>query len=235
MKTIGLIGGMSWESTVAYYRLLNEEVKHRLGGHHSARIVLVSLDFEEIKRLQHLDCWEELAEIMVEAAQRLQHAGADFIVICTNTMHKLVRQMQDHVRIPILHIADAAACRIKKRGIGTVGLLGTRFTMEQDFYKGRLRDIHGLEVIVPQEQDREIVHRIIYDELCSGIATPESKAEFGRIMDRLTEQGAQGLILGCTEISLLVGQEDARVPIFDTTRIHALEAVNQALAPTQNP
>lgn len=229
MKTIGLVGGMSWESTAEYYRLINEAVKRRLGGNHSARIVLFSVDFAEIEELQRMDRWEEMAEIMVEAAQGLQHAGADFIVLCTNTMHKLARQMQDNVHIPLLHIADAAAARIKESGLRKVGLLGTRFTMEQDFYKGRLRDIHGIEVIVPEEEDRVIVHSVIYDELCRGIVSPAAKAALVRIMERLTAQGAEGVILGCTEISLLVGQEDCRFPVFDTTRIHALEAVEQAL------
>lgn len=233
MKTIGLIGGMSWESTAEYYRILNEEVQRRLGGHHSARLVLASVDFEEIMQLQHKERWDELAEVMVEAAQSLQHAGADFLVICTNTMHKLVRQIQDHVQIPLLHIADATAERIKERGIGKVGLLGTRFTMEKDFYKGRLRDFHGLEVIVPEAADRDIIHRVIYEELCSGIVKPDSKTAFVTAMERLTAQGAEGIILGCTEISLLVGQDDVRVPVFDTTRIHALEAVRLALADAQ--
>lgn len=231
MKTIGLIGGMSWESTALYYRLINEEVKRQLGRHHSARTVLYSVDFEEIMELQHMDRWEELAEIMVEAAQGLQHAGADFIVICTNTMHKLVRQIQEHVHIPILHIADAAASRIKETGIRKVGLLGTRFTMEQDFYRRRLRDFHGLEVTVPERADRELIHSIIYNELCNGIISPSSKAAFVQVMERLTERGTEGLVLGCTEIMLLVGQDDANIPVFDTTRIHALEAVKMALAP----
>jgi aspartate racemase len=230
MKTIGLIGGMSWESTVPYYRIINEGVRARLGALHSARCVLWSFDFQEIEALQHRGAWDALTQQMVEAARAVERAGADFIVICTNTMHKMAEPVRAAVGIPLLHIADATADAIHRAGLGKVGLLATRFTMEQDFYKGRLSERHGLGVIVPEEADREVVHRIIYSELCAGRVTEQSRREYGSIIGRLVDAGAQGVILGCTEIGLLVKPEDSPVPLFDTTTIHARAAVEFALA-----
>ena len=229
MKTIGLLGGMSWESTVEYYRLINEEVKLRLGGLHSARIALYSVDFEEIEKLQHADRWAEAADLMIEAALRVERAGADFLLICTNTMHKLADQVADAINIPLLHIADATAATILSAGSSKIGLLGTRFTMEEDFYRGRLEKHHDLEVLIPGADDRRLVHDVIYDELCLGTIREESRLAYTRIIDRLVSQGAQGVILGCTEISLLVKPEHATCPLFDTTRIHAIRAVDRAL------
>ncbi len=229
MKTIGLLGGMSWESTVSYYREINEGIKKNLGGLHSAKILLYSVDFAEIEKLQHLGQWSEMAEILGKAAKRLEVGGADFILICTNTMHKVAPEIEAVVNIPLLHIADATAEEIKFKGLSTVGLLGTRFTMEQDFYKGRLEDVHGIKVLVPGVEDREIVHRAIYDELCQGIVSPDSRNEFVRIIKILYKQGAEAVILGCTEIALLVQQEHTSVPLFDTTRIHAEKAVEAAI------
>ncbi len=231
MKTIGLLGGMSWESTVSYYREINEGIKKNLGGLHSAKILLYSVDFAEIERLQHLDQWSEMAESLGKAAKRLEVGGADFILICTNTMHKVAPEIEAVVAIPLLHIADATAEEIKQKGLSTVGLLGTRFTMEQDFYKGRLEDVHGIGVLVPGVEDREIVHRAIYDELCQGVVSPDSRNEFVRIIKMLYKQGAEAVILGCTEIALLVQQEHTSVPLFDTTRIHAEKAVEAAIQP----
>ncbi len=229
MKTIGLIGGMSWESSILYYQMVNELVKERLGGLHSASCVMYSFDFEEIKQLQHQGRWDEAAKRLVDAAKRLEAAGADFLVLCTNTMHKLADAVQMNVQLPFLHIADATAARIKRSGIQTVGLMATRFTMEEDFYKGRLRDIHGLEVLVPTPSEMEIVHDIIYRELCRGEIYPESRQRYLEIIDRLVSQGAEAIILGCTEITLLIKQEDCPVPVFDTTAIHAEAAVEYAL------
>ncbi|MBT4497728.1 MAG: aspartate/glutamate racemase family protein [Gemmatimonadetes bacterium] len=229
MKIIGLLGGMSWESTVEYYRLINEEVKLRLGGLHSARIALYSVDFEEIEKLQHADRWAEAADLMIEAALRVERAGADFLLICTNTMHKLADQVADAINIPLLHIADATAATILSAGSSKIGLLGTRFTMEEDFYRGRLEKHHDLEVLIPGADDRRLVHDVIYDELCLGTIREESRLAYTRIIDRLVSQGAQGVILGCTEISLLVKPEHATCPLFDTTRIHAIRAVDRAL------
>ncbi|CCQ94473.1 putative racemase [[Clostridium] ultunense Esp] len=229
MKTIGLIGGMSWESTMEYYRILNQKVKEKLGGFHSAELVLYSVDFEEIERLQHEGDWESLTKLMVEAAKRVERGGADFLLLCTNTMHKMADEMEKAIQIPFLHIADATAGRIKNAGLKKVGLLGTRFTMEQDFYKGRLIKKHGLEVIVPYDEEREMIHHVIYHELCLGEICDSSKEAYLATIKRLVEQGAEGIILGCTEIGLLIKQEDVSVPIFDTTLIHAEAAVEYAL------
>ena len=230
MKTIGLIGGMSWESTLGYYKLINEAVRRRLGGLHSARLVLYSLDFHDIERLQKTGDWDAAGVLLAEAARSLAAAGADFIVLCTNTMHKVAAAIESAVPIPLLHIADPTAQEIARAGHAKVGLLGTRFTMEQAFYRERLRDRHGLEVLVPDAADRDTVHRIIYDELCLGDVRPESREAYRRIMRDLVSRGAQAIILGCTEISLLVGTTDAEVPLFDTTAVHAEAAVSAALA-----
>ncbi|PPJ43858.1 MULTISPECIES: aspartate/glutamate racemase family protein [unclassified Pseudoxanthomonas] len=230
MKTIGLIGGMSWESTVPYYRLVNEGIKARLGGLHSAQVVLYSVDFHEIERLQREGDWHTAGELLADAARRVQAAGADLLVLCTNTMHKVAPQMEAAVSIPLLHIADATGAAITTAGHRTVGLLGTRFTMEQDFYRERLREVHGLQVIVPDADDRGLVHDVIYDELCRGVVRDSSREAYRRIMDDLVASGADAIILGCTEIGLLVGAQDASVPLFDTTALHANAAVDAALA-----
>ncbi|MDP3672668.1 MAG: aspartate/glutamate racemase family protein [Telluria sp.] len=231
MKIIGLIGGMSWESTIPYYRQINETIKERLGGLHSAKIVLYSVDFHEIERLQHAGDWDAAGVILAEAARSLQAAGAVFLVLCTNTMHKVASSIEGAVNIPLFHIADPTAAEIKRAGHSTVGLLGTRFTMEQAFYRDRLSERHGLRVIVPGPEERQIIHRIIYDELCLGVVTAKSRSEYRRIMEGLASAGAQAIILGCTEISLLVSQQDSEVPLFDTTAIHARAAAEEALAP----
>ena len=230
MKTIGLIGGMSWESSLEYYRLINEEVKNRLGGFHSAKCILYSVDFAEIEEMQMAGRWAEQAQIMVAAGQSLQRAGADFLVLCTNTMHKLADDLQAAVPIPLLHIADATARQVQAAGIHTIGLLGTRFTMEQDFYRGRLEEKFGLKVLTPPAPEREIVHNVIYNELCLGLVKPESRRAYARIIADLLQAGAQGVILGCTEIELLVRPEDSPAPLFPTTRLHALATVDYALA-----
>ena len=232
MKTIGLIGGMSWESSIEYYRIINETVRLELGGLHSARCVMYSVDFAEIEALQHRQQWEEATELMIDAAGRVEKGGADFVLICTNTMHKMAQEVQEAISIPLLHIADASAETIKRKGLTTVGLLGTMFTMEEDFYRGRLSERHGLQVRIPDEEGRRTVHRVIYDELCCGDIRPASKEQYLHIMDRLVDQGAEGIILGCTEIGLLVKQKDSRVPLFDTTEIHAKAAVAYALDTT---
>jgi aspartate racemase len=229
MKTIGLIGGMSWESSIEYYRHINETVKEKLGGLHSAKSVMYSVDFAEIEILQHQGRWAEAASMLIQAAKCLENGGADFIVLCTNTMHKVADDIQGSVNIPFLHIADATAQLVKASGIQMIGLLGTRFTMEEDFYKGRLLEKYGLNVIVPSAQEREIAHRVIYEELVLGRIEPGSRAQYIEIIEHLIGQGAEGIILGCTEIGLLVHQEDSRVPLFDTTRIHAEAAVEYAL------
>ncbi len=229
MKTIGLLGGMTWESTLEYYRIINERVSQRLGGVHSAKCLMLSVDFAEIEELQTSGRWEEATRLMVEAAQTLEHGGADFIVICTNTMHKMADAVSAGVRVPLLHIADAAAESIRKQGLTKIGLLGTRFTMEEDFYKRRLTEKFGLEVIVPEKDDRAVINRVIYEELGIGRFLPESKAEYLRIIAGLANRGAQGIILGCTEIGLLVKQADCAVPLFDTTLLHAEAAVDYAL------
>ena len=229
MKTIGLLGGMSWESTAGYYRAINEGIKKRLGGLHSAKIAMVSVDFEPIENLQRKGDWEQMASILCEAARNIQSAGADFLLICTNTMHKVAPQIEAAVTIPLLHIADATAEVLLKKGIKTVGLLGTAFTMEQDFYKGRLSDNYGLNVLVPDEKDRQIVHTVIFQELCLGKINPDSKTAYLRIIEQLAEQGAEAVVLGCTEIGMLVNQSDTDVKLFDTTHIHAQKAVDYAI------
>ena len=229
VKTIGLIGGMSWESSASYYRHVNETVRARLGGLHSARTVMYSVDFAEIEILQREGRWAEAGGILADAARRLERSGAELLVLCTNTMHRVAAAVEAAVSIPLVHIADATAQRVRSRSLEAVGLLGTRFTMEEAFYKDRLVERHGLRVIVPPAGDRERVHRIIYDELCLGEIRAGSKAEYVGIMERMAGEGAQGIILGCTEIGLLVDQADARVPLFDTTRIHAEAAVDLAL------
>jgi aspartate racemase len=231
MKTIGLIGGMSWESTVEYYRLINEAVRDHLGGLHSAKCVLYSVDFAEIAELQRRGQWAEAARILVNAARKVEAAGADMVLVCTNTMHKLADEVQAGIAIPLLHIADATAQAVTQAGLQRVGLLGTRFTMEEDFYRGRLASQFGLEVLIPEAADREAVHRTIFEELCVGTIRSESKAQAAGIMGRLVESGAEGIILGCTELGLLIGAEDCRVPLYDTTRLHALAAVKYALEP----
>jgi aspartate racemase len=230
MKTIGLIGGMSWESSVEYYRIVNETVRERLGGLHSAQCLMYSVDFAEVEILQRDGRWDEAAQMMIEAACRLEWGGAQCVVLCTNTMHKCADAMQNAIHIPMLHIADATAEKIKAQGLHTVGLLGTNFTMEEDFYKGRLEEKHGLKVLIPPAPEREVVHRVIYDELCLGQINPSSRAQYAQTIRNLVAQGAQGIILGCTEIGLLVHAEDSSVPLFDTTRIHAEAAVDWALA-----
>ena len=229
MKTIGLLGGMSWESTVPYYRQINEAVKARLGGLHSAKIVLYSVDFAEVERLQHQGDWTAAGALLAHAARALERAGADFIVLCTNTMHKVAPAIEGAVQIPLLHIADPTAGAIRHAGLDRVGLLGTRFTMEQDFYRGRLAGQHGIEVLIPNADDRDLVHRVIYEELCLGRIEQASRQAYRDVMRRLVERGVQGIILGCTEISMLVGDEDASVPLFDTTAIHAEAAAALAL------
>lgn len=230
MKTIGLIGGMSWESSAEYYRLINEEVRNRLGSTHSAKSLMWSMDFAEIETLQHEGNWQALSEKMCQAAVSLERGGADFIVICTNTMHKLAEQVQACLNIPLLHIADATAKEITSKNIKKVGLLGTEFTMKQDFYKGRLADKFGLEVFIPNDEDCRIVHRIIYQELVAGVIRDESRQQYRQIIQKLVDAGAEAIILGCTEIMLLVSPADSAVPVFDTTEIHAQAAVNMALA-----
>ena len=228
MKTIGLLGGMSWESTELYYRWINEETKRALGGLHSAPIAMVSVDFQEIEELQHRGDWAAAGAILAKKARQVEAAGADFLLICTNTMHKVATEVEAAISIPLLHIADATGNRIKQAGFSTVGLLGTRFTMEQDFYKGRLEE-QGSKVLVPPEEDREIVHRVIYQELCLGEVRESSRTEYLRIIEQLYAAGAEGVIEGCTEIVMLVKQQHTHVPLFDTTAIHAQEAVAEAL------
>lgn len=229
MKTIGLIGGMSWESSQEYYRIINQEVRARLGGAHSAKSLMWSMDFGEIEQLQHEGKWDELTTLMVEAAQNLQKGGADFILICTNTMHKMAADVENATSIPLIHIADPTAEKIKAAGLTKVGLLGTAFTMEQDFYKGRLVSKHGLEVLVPDAADRKTVQDIIYHELVVGEVCDASREKYRAVINRLVENGAQAIILGCTEIMLLIGQQDSPVPVFDTTRLHAEAAVERVL------
>jgi len=230
MKTIGLLGGMSWESTVGYYRSINEGIREALGDLHSAKIAMVSVDFDPIAKLQHEGEWEETGRLLAEDARRIQAAGADFLVICTNTMHVVVPQIEAAIDIPILHIADATADVLGKRGIQTIGLLGTAFTMEQDFYKGRLQEKHGIDVLTPNAEDRKLIHDVIYQELCLGNQTDASRAEYVRIIDDLTERGAGAVILGCTEIGMLVKPSDTPVMLLDTTAVHAEKAVEAALA-----
>lgn len=228
MKTIGLLGGMSWESTLGYYRAINEGVKKSLGGLHSAKIAMYSVDFEPIEQLQHTRDWKGTAKILSKAAKNIEAAGADFLLICTNTMHKVAPEIEEAIHIPLLHIADATAEILVNDGIKSVGLLGTAFTMEQEFYKGRLTNSYGLHVLVPDENDRDLVHKIIYQELCLGKIESGSKAEYLRIIDALAAKGAEAVILGCTEIGMLVNQEDTNVRLLDTTAIHAEKAVEYA-------
>jgi aspartate racemase len=229
MKTIGMIGGMSWESSVEYYKVINEGIHQRLGGVHSAKSVMVSVDFAEIEVLQKAGRWQEATQAMMDAARQVEAAGADFLLICTNTMHKMADEVQAAIHIPLLHIVDAAAEAVKQRGIRTIGLLGTRFTMQGDFYKGRLAEKFGLKVIIPSEADQTIIHNVIYEELVTGKIIPASRAAYIDIIIKMEAEGAQGVILGCTEIGLLVKQSDCRLPLFDTTLLHALAAVDEAL------
>lgn len=230
MLCIGVLGGMSWESTVSYYQALNRGVRERLGGLHSARILLHSVDFAEIERLQVQGDWEQAGQVLAKAARSLEAGGADFLLLATNTMHKVAPALEAAVSIPLLHIADATGARLVRDGVRRVGLLGTRFTMEQDFYKGRLSDRFALEVVTPDELQRERVHRIIYDELCLGVVNDASRAEYLAIISALAEQGCEAVILGCTEIALLVGQCQAAVPLYDTTAIHAEATISAALS-----
>lgn len=230
MKTIGMLGGMSWESTVTYYRLVNEGVKAKLGGLSSAQIALYSVDFAPMEKLQHQGDWAGAGDILVRAAQSVEAAGADFLLICTNTMHLVADAVEAAVHIPLLHIADATGEALVAEGIEKVGLLGTAFTMEQDFYRGRLESKFGLEVVIPGEVDRRKVHEVIYQELCLGVVSESSRSAYGEIIDRLVASGAQGVILGCTEIGLLVSRDHTSVPLFDTTALHAAKAVETALA-----
>ncbi len=233
MKTIGLIGGMSWESSAEYYRVLNRLVGEKLGGHHSAELVLASIDFEPVKRAQHDGDWDAAAAILIGAAKRLEGAGCDFALLCTNTMHKLFDAMTAQTSLPFLHLADATGERIRAAGVTRIALLGTAFTMEQDFYRGRLAERYGLDVRVPEADERALVHRVIYDELCRGVIRAESRRAYADIIRGLAERGAEGVILGCTEITLLIGQADSVLPVFDTTRIHCEVAVERALARCQ--
>lgn len=228
MKTIGLLGGMSWESTVDYYRAINECVRKTLGGLHSAQIVMYSVDFEPIEKLQHAGDWEGMAGILIKAAQRIELAGADFLLICTNTRHKVAQEVEEAIQIPLLHIADATAETLVNDGISIVGLLGTAFTMEQEFYKKRLENNFDLKVVIPSKEDRHTVHSVIYQELCMGKIEGNSKAEYLRIIEALERQGAEAVILGCTEIGMLVSQADTEVRLYDTTAIHAEKAVEFA-------
>jgi aspartate racemase len=229
MKTIGMLGGMSWESTTSYYKALNEGVKTALGGFHSAKICMYSVDFDEIEKLQRQGNWAETANILSKAAISIEAGGADFLLICTNTMHKVSDEISSKISIPILHIADATAERLKSENITRVGLLGTKFTMEQDFYKGRLSQKYNIQVLVPEFSERNLIHDVIYSELCLGKVLDESRREYLKIIDNLYSNGAQAVILGCTEIALLVQQKHTSVPIYDTTEIHADEAVKYAL------
>ena len=228
MKTIGLLGGMSWESTAGYYSAINEGIKKTLGGLHSAKIVMYSVDFEPIEQLQHAGDWKGTARILSEAAQSIEAGGADFLLICTNTMHKVAPEITAAIQIPVLHIADATAEALVRMGIKKVGLLGTAFTMEQDFYKGRLAEKYGLEVLVPQQAERNLIHRVIYEELCLGLVDADSKASYLKIIGDLADRGAEAVILGCTEIGMLVSQADTKIPLLDTTSVHAQAAVAYA-------
>ncbi|QVQ50812.1 aspartate/glutamate racemase family protein [Spiractinospora alimapuensis] len=228
MRTIGLIGGMSWESSAEYYRLLNELTREHRGGLHSAKCVLYSVDFAEIERLQVEGRWAEAARILADAARSVEAAGADLVLICTNTMHKVADEVAAAVSVPLLHLADATAQAVTAAGLATVGLLGTAFTMEQDFYRGRLAG-HGLEVLVPDQDHRSLVHRVIYEELCLGVIREESRAAYQRVIDGLAARGAEGVILGCTEIELLIRPQDSPIPVFPTTRLHAAAAISAAL------
>lgn len=229
MKIIGLIGGMSWESSADYYKFINEFTKERLGGWHSSKCLLFSVDFNEIEKLQREGQWKKLTRLMIDAARRLEAGGAECILICTNTMHKMAEEVQKAVSLPLIHIADATGEEIVSQGLNTVGLLGTKFTMEEDFYKKRLSEEFGLTVIIPKEEDRQVIHNIIYDELCLGEISLASKEEAKRIIDRLKKEGAQGIVLGCTELPILIKQNEVKIPVFDTVRIHAKAGVDFAL------
>ena len=229
MRTIGLLGGMSWESTQTYYRLINEAVRDRLGGLHSAECVLYSVDFEPIEQLQASGDWETAGQVLARAARGVEAAGADFLVLCTNTMHKVAPDIEDAIGIPLLHIADATGEAVKAAGVATVGLLGTRFTMSEEFYRGRLAECHDLQVLIPSETERSLVDDVIFKELCVGKILDESRARYAEVIQNLVQHGAEAVILGCTEISLLVGPSDVPVPLFDTTEIHAMKAVDWAL------
>jgi aspartate racemase len=229
MKIIGMIGGMSWESSLEYYRLVNQRIKERLGGFHSAKCLMYSVDFAEIETLQHQGQWDEATAVMVDAGRRIERGGADFLIICTNTMHLMADDVQKNIGIPLIHIADATAQAIKEKGLKRVGLLGTRFTMEQEFYKGRLSERHGIQVIVPDEEGKQTVHDVIYNELCMGTIKESSRARFKEIIAALGARGAEGVILGCTEIPLLITDRDTELAVFDTTAIHASAAVDFAL------
>jgi aspartate racemase len=229
MLRIGLIGGMSWESSIEYYRIINQLVQKELGGVHSAKIVMISLDFAEIEEMQNRGDWDLATQILVDSAKSIEGAGADFVLICTNTMHLMADEVQRGIGIPLLHIADATAKEVIDQHLNTVGLLGTRFTMEKEFYRGRLENKHGLKVLIPEEEQREKVHRVIYDELVKGAILDESRLVYNAIIQNLVELGAEGIILGCTEIGLLVREEDIPVPVFDTMEIHARAAVEAAL------
>jgi aspartate racemase len=229
MKTIGLIGGMSWESSAEYYKIINETVKEKLGKLHSAKSLMYSVDFEEIEKLQHQGDWNKLTKIMIKAAQNLEKGGADFVLICTNTMHKMAKDVQANIKIPLLHMADLTGKQIQKQGLTKIGLLGTKFTMEEEFYKGRLINNFGMKIITPNKEERQIVHNIIYNELCLGKINESSKQKYIEIINNLIKNGAEGIILGCTEIPLLVKQKDVTIPLFDTTTIHAKSAVEYAL------
>ena len=228
MKRIGLLGGMSWESSSVYYRLVNEMVRERLGGLSSADCLLRSLDFAPIERLQRASDWDAAGEVLAREAAALEAAGAEVLVLCTNTMHKLADRVEGAISVPFVHIADATASAVREAGLSRVGLLATAYTMEQDFYVGRLRDRHGLDVLVPSEADRRVVHDVIYDELCVGVVRDASRSEYRRVMAALVDRGAEAILLGCTEIDLLVGEGDAPVPVFDTTALHAAAAVELA-------
>lgn len=234
MKTIGLIGGMSWESSLEYYRIINEEVKKKLGGFHSGKIVMYSVEFAEIEKLQHEGNWDKATEFMIDAAQKVEKGGADFLLICTNTMHKMAEEVQQNINIPLLHMVDVVAEEIQAKGQKKVGLLGTRFTMEQDFYKGRLLEKHEIEAIIPPLDERKIIHGILYNELCMGEIKKASKDKFRTIINNLVARGAEGIILGCTEMPLLIDQEDYEVSLFDTTTIHARAAVKYAISVNGN-
>lgn len=229
MKTIGLIGGMSWESSLEYYRIINEAVKDKLGEPHSCKSIMYSVDFDEFEKLQHENRWELLTMKMIDIAKKLEKAGADLILICTNTMHKMAPEVQNNIEIPLLHIADAAAEEIKAHNMSKVGLLGTKFTMEEDFYKKRLKKRHKIDVIIPDPKNREVVHNVIYKELISGIIKDSSRDKFKKIIKDLEKKGAEGVILGCTEIPLLIKDKDCEIAVFDTTKLHAEKAVELAL------
>jgi aspartate racemase len=230
VKTIGLLGGMSWESSALYYRLINEKVKRELGGLHSAKCILLSVDFAEIEQLQVAGHWQQAGILLQEAAKQLEAAGADFLLLCTNTMHRVADAIEESIQIPLLHIADATAQEIKRKNVSSVGLLGTRFTMEQDFYKGKFLGGYGIKVSIPEVADRDVVHRVIYEELCKGVVRAESREHFKEIIEDFSEQGCQGVILGCTEIGMLIDSSCSAIEVFDTTDIHATAAVRKALA-----